>query len=373
MTKKETNPILRANGGLHSRRALKKIEERLQNHGMKKAILVHFVLTGSQIVQTYRDAYNEIAEELRSHGCTTEFFGCLEMDEIKGLHAHIYYLIETLKKFPKPILNVNDGEFLHNLSIKYGINRPHIAKPENPIHYSNGKKQFFARPTAGEKLDDCLQRIAYLYKNRSKEGVPCREIYFNSEFNANVAKRQAKRKTNPYLLAAALPAAAEVAPIALTKETKDETRTTAEQEGSQPVSASEKDSSTSAEAVVCAGQCASASKEAPSQQEASPSTKRDSGNGISPNYEGPQMILTAAQKYLASLYERCIDADMDTDEIRRYLLAKGVVRTPGQVAWELEHVFAFTGYADNHIPKPVISVQQWDRTAYRASSASKPA
>lgn len=53
------------------------------------------------------------------------------------------------------------------------------------------------------------------------------------------------------------------------------------------------------------------------------------------------MMPTAAQRYVARLYEEAVDADMDVDEVRRHLLEHGVVRTPGQVAWELEHVYEF--------------------------------
>jgi hypothetical protein len=76
------------------------------------------------------------------------------------------------------------------------------------MHHAKGKSQFFARLTEHDgKLADCLERIEYLYKNRSKENVPCREIYFNSNFEANKAKRVAKKKPAPE----AVPAPAEIA------------------------------------------------------------------------------------------------------------------------------------------------------------------
>jgi hypothetical protein len=75
------------------------------------------------------------------------------------------------------------------------------------------------------------------------------------------------------------------------------------------------------------------------------------------------MTLTAAQKYLASLYEEAIDLDLDTDQIRRYLLDRGVKRIPLQLQDELQNTFGFYGYAASHPPRPVIGVKEWDRIA----------
>lgn len=213
MKQQQTSAILNKNGGLHSKRALKKVQELLNTHGLKRAILVHMVLTGSQSVQVYRDTYNDIADHIRDNGSRCEYFGCLEMDEDKGLHAHVYFVIETSKKFPHATLNVNDGEWLHRLAERRGLvnedgttRRIHIAKPKNSMHYVNGKSQFFARLEEKDgRFANCLERIEYLYKNRSKEKVPSREIYFNSNHKANTAKRVAKKAT--YSPIAALPAA----------------------------------------------------------------------------------------------------------------------------------------------------------------------
>lgn len=208
MNQKQPSAILSKNGGLHSKRALKKVQELLNTHGLKRAILVHMVLTGSQSVQVYRDTYNDIADHIRDNGSRCEYFGCLEMDEDKGLHAHVYFVSETSKKFPHATLNVNDGEWLHRLADRRSLNRIHIAKPKNKIHHVNGKAQFFARLEEKDgRFADCLERIEYLYKNRSKEKVPSREIYFNSNHKANITKRVAKKATCSPI--AALPAAKE--------------------------------------------------------------------------------------------------------------------------------------------------------------------
>ena len=76
--------------------------------------------------------------------------------------------------------------------------------------------------------------------------------------------------------------------------------------------------------------------------------------------------MTPAQKYIASLYEQAVDACLDTNQVRRYLLDRGVLRTPGQVAWELEHEFGFIGYADSHQPAPAMSQAAYDRAVGHA-------
>jgi hypothetical protein len=299
MTQKQINPILSANGGLHSKRALKKVQANLQNHGLKRAILVHMVITGSQSVQVYRDTYNDIADHLRDHGSRCEYFGCLEMDSVKGLHCHILYVIETSKKFPHKTLDVSDGAWLHQVAERRGLNRVHIAQPQNKLHYAKGKPQFFARLTEKDgKLADCLARIEYLYKNRSKEGVPCREIYFNSEFKSNATKRAAKKAIALDCSPAALPAACKL------------------------------------------------------------NTEQDttSKGDMMTNYQ-----LTAAEQYVASKYEEGVDAGLDLDALRLYLLSHGIKRTPAQVVHELDEVYGFHQYASSHKAPPRPDVVELDR------------
>jgi hypothetical protein len=189
--KKMTSAILDANGGLNSARARSKARNILLNHDLKQPVIYHLVFTGSQSIADYQAIIKALVRRLRNAGCRTEYFGAYENDEEKGIHAHCFFLIETSKKAPIKILNVNNGECLHKLAVKHGLNRVHLAKPQNTMHDG----QFFARPVGAEKLADCLQRIDYLYKSRSKEGVPSRETYFNSEFKNNTAKRAAKRQS----------------------------------------------------------------------------------------------------------------------------------------------------------------------------------
>ncbi|WP_322403425.1 hypothetical protein [Massilia luteola] len=368
MKQKQTNAILNANGGLHSRRALKKVEDRLRNHGMKRPILVQFVLTGYQTIREYQSAIKAIAGAIRYYGNELEYFGCYENDAQKGYHAHLYLLIETDKQFPWTVLDVREGKWLDKFAKKRGMNPIHVAQPQSPIHSVDGQKQFFARPTPGPKLDDCLQRISYLYKNRSKDGVEARETYFNSEFAANAVKRSAKKRK--------LPDSPAASPAALqpNESEQHEARTTeapeansiglpADQEGAD---------STSSPCMVGTGQRTGSSQEGRSDEANSASPQRHSGEGTTTHREGIEMTLTTAQKFVGMLYERCVDQGLDVDEVRRYLLEHGVVRTPGQVAYELQHVYEFHRYVDTHPAKSRMSVRDWDRAIDKGATLSYP-
>lgn len=76
--------------------------------------------------------------------------------------------------------------------------------------------------------------------------------------------------------------------------------------------------------------------------------------------------MTPALRYVAGLYESCIDRDLDTEAVRLYLLSRGVARSPAQVAYDLNHVFCFTGYAASHPPAPARTVKEWDRAIDQA-------
>jgi hypothetical protein len=80
------------------------------------------------------------------------------------------------------------------------------------------------------------------------------------------------------------------------------------------------------------------------------------------------MTLTGAQRYVAGLYEEAVDLDLDVEEVRRYLLERGVVKTPGQVAYDLEHVYGFYQYVETHPAKPLMSLWEFDKAIDRGVS-----
>lgn len=322
------------------------------------------------------NAFVQMAER---EGIKLEWFAAREQaDGTKKDHLHVFMIIDAHGiKVAKLFNQFEDGrvqQFCKAHGVKFAIFSP---KDYKGIH---GNNTYMALPYQGpgnrqtelgtERLNDALVWLTYNYKARSK---PTEEEADGQIFPAS---RPSRKKTLP--LSAGSPAAEETV-LTLTKE-EDEASPTETSEAILPLGslpgANQEGSSTDDTddtTLVRSRQPTSPSEEARSQQEASLYTERDNGTRVSPSDQRPEMRLTAAQKYICGLYEQAIGLDLDVDEIRRYLLKKGVVRTPGTVAWELEHEFCFTGYADSHPPKPVMSVQQWDRQAYRASSASRAA
>jgi hypothetical protein len=78
-------------------------------------------------------------------------------------------------------------------------------------------------------------------------------------------------------------------------------------------------------------------------------------------------MLTTAQKYIASRYEQAVGLRLDLDEVRAYLLAHGIPRTPAQVVHELDEVYAFAGYASSHAAPAQVSTAVLDRAIDRMS------
>lgn len=289
-----------ANGGVHSIRQAKHVHDLLRNHGMKNAALFQLVLTGFDTIKQYQKAIKAIVEKIRDHGCRCEYYGAFELDteKWKSLHAHLYLLIETAIKLPFGILDVREDKWLDKMAKKWGMNRPHLSKPKNKMHRTNLSAPMFARPNRSEEcLEDCIKWSSYSWKVRSKDGVPSREKYFNSTVKANKAKQEA-------ILAQAV-AAAEVAIEKQTVETIDSSTTDKE--------------------------------------------------------IGENMELTSSQKYIASLYERAVDKQLDVLAIRQYLADKGLIRSQAQVNFELENTYGFYGYVASHQPPPTLSQAEFDR------------
>lgn len=326
--KKMNNAILDANGGLDSARALKTARNILINNDLKQPVLFHLVLTGSQSIAVYQAVIKSLVRRLRSR-CRTEYFGAYEVEpqEGKGLHAHCFFVVETSKKTPFKILDVNDGEYLHKLAERHKLvnqdgttRRIHVSKPKNRMHGGH----FFARPVAGQLLVDCLGWIEYEFKLRSKDGVPSRETYFNSEFKANTVKHAVvKAKRMGYSLpSAALPAEQEVITVEVT------------QADYKPLQGDNKPQ----------GWVAIKLKPVADHEAINASQTHN-------NDKGSNLKLTPAQTYLCRLYETCVDADMDVEAVRLYLLDQGIRKTPAMIVDDLEHTFGFLGYAASH-PAP---------------------
>jgi hypothetical protein len=350
--KKEETDITIANGGMHSQTNYRKCKEMIRNNDYEMPRLYHLVFTGSSDPQVYLDALNAICEGLRANNIACKWKSAFEVDETKGLHRHVMLLVESkYAKVDYYIRYAEDG-WLTLLLKQYGL-RFHISQPKNKVHRTKlGKVQNYAYVTkTGPKLEDALIWCSYLYKVRSKDDS-MKTIYHSS-----------RERTKKPLPPSAAPTAAEE--IEQLKGTKTHESITPASPEANPIGCSpaeQERTDSSSPCMVDAGREASASEEGRNEGSSSPSPQRYSGSRASPSYQGIEMkTLTTSQKYVGLLYERCVDQGLDVDEVRKYLLEHGVVRTPGQVAYELQHVYEFHGYVDAYPAKPRMSVRDWDR------------
>jgi hypothetical protein len=176
--KKEETVITLANGGMHNQKAYRKIKDMLNNNYYTSPRLYHLILMGSEFSKDYQAAMKALCLELRRQNIPCQWKGCLEVDEEKGLHFHVFILTEAKYRSPCAILNHNSQQWLDVMMLKRGLTY-HIAPPANPIHRTRlGKKLNYAT-LAGEKLADCLVWISYLVKRRSKVDS-ISPIYFGS-------------------------------------------------------------------------------------------------------------------------------------------------------------------------------------------------
>jgi len=178
--KKITTKTTEANEGMHNLAGYQKAKAMIEGHEYVQARLYHLCFMESTQVQPYQDAVKALAERLRKHGAPCQWRAALEVDEEKGLHMHIYLLVEANKFNPDHIINRKPGGWLDIMTLKKEI-AFHINPPRSSIHNPPDKKphNYATVPkTKKEKIEDCVEWISYLYKNRSKPDL--RQIYFSS-------------------------------------------------------------------------------------------------------------------------------------------------------------------------------------------------
>jgi REP element-mobilizing transposase RayT len=352
--KKEETVITLANGGMDSQVNYRKCKDMIRNNDYQMPRLYHLVFTGSSNPQVYLESLNAICEELRRNNIACKWKSAFEVDEAKGLHRHVMLLVES--KYAKADYHIRYAEdgWLTLLLKEYGL-KFHISQPKNRIHRTKlGKAQNYAYITkTGPKLEDALIWCSYLYKVRSKD-KSMKTIYHSS-------RERTKKPLSPI----AAPLAAEETKHIDERTNESDVATESETVPFGSTADPEGTSSTSRKSLVDARQSAHGSEEARGETSTSADNERDSASRASPYYERPLMTLTAAQKYLATLYEQAIDLDLDTDKIRRYLLDKGIRKTPYQVADDLDNIFQFTGYSASHQPSPELTVAEWDKAIDR--------
>lgn len=79
--------------------------------------------------------------------------------------------------------------------------------------------------------------------------------------------------------------------------------------------------------------------------------------------------MTPAQKFVASKYEQGVDAQLDVDALRGFLLTQGIKRTPAQVVFDLESVYGFHDYARSHPAPAYVNTAMLDRLIDRMKDA----
>lgn len=397
--KQYSNNILAKNGGLHSRRALKTVRQAMTTHKFKRPILYQIILSGKSTKKEYQATIKRLIEHIRTK-CKAEYIGAYEVGSEKGgLHCHAFVIVETLDHFPgDDVLNVSAGYFIARRIALTGMSIK-IAPPQNPMH----DEQMFARMDTPAKLANCIDWATYTLKLRSKDAVPGREIYFGSCHAANARKREAVRqKYRDAVLKSSRPApqavqeasvATQTVPsilsvprlegqITLTeKESQDEgsvtegicstSRTSQDEAGSQDHASQENGTSTTESRSSRSGssslgrsrswraQDGKHGSSGPTGQAIWPGQSHGgSGSSRSETYQpithNPGDAMTPADRYIASLYESAIGLRLNLDEVRAYLLAHGVKRTPAAVVHDLDEVYAFAGYTASHpAPAPV--------------------
>jgi hypothetical protein len=418
--RKYSNNILAKNGGLHSARQLKSVRQLMTNHGLKDAILYEFILAGKADKADYQATIKKLMQHIRTK-CRAEYIGAYEVGNEKGgLHCHVFVIVETLHHFPgNDLLNVSAGHFIARRIALTGMSIK-IAPPQNTMHDG----AMFARMDTPAKLANCIEWTTYILKLRSKDAVPGREIYFASEFASNTRKREAKRQkyrdaleksSQPAPQAAQEALDASVAtqtvpssPVDLstgkgnhthTEKASHEGITTPQcgTEGQSHTSTTESGhSSSSGPTRVSTGPrprvpaySASTGTESQAIRPGQSHGGAGSSRGQTPQpvtplsrinerkipvadsdplpTKGETTMLTTAQKYIASRYEQAVGLRLNLDEVRAYLLAHGIPRTPAQVVHELDEVYAFAGYADSHQPPAHVSTAQLDKIIDRMS------
>jgi hypothetical protein len=178
--KKIRTKVTDANDGMHNPREFQKAREMLEQNRYINPRLYHLTLTGSEQVSAYQEATKALCAHLRRHGMPCQWRACVEDDEDKGLHWHVYILVESKHSNPDHILNRKDQGWLQIMVLKKGIDF-YLNAPRDRMHWTEDGKQlnYATLPKSKpEKLANCIEWISYLYKTRSKPKM--RQIYFSS-------------------------------------------------------------------------------------------------------------------------------------------------------------------------------------------------
>lgn len=187
--RRDTTEITERNGGVHSQRALTRARELLVGHGFARPRLYHIVLLDHAAesptsTRRFQGAIKALCRKLRQIGIPTRWRACIERDDEKGMHAHLFMLVDATAANPCSIINAKRHgaqAWLNNMLAARFMDF-HLSQPKADLHRvggtADGRRKNYAT-LAGHKLDDCLVWVSYLTKQRSKPG-DIRNVYMSS-------------------------------------------------------------------------------------------------------------------------------------------------------------------------------------------------
>lgn len=188
--RKEATPITERNGGMHSQKAYRRVRAMLAGHGYVAPRLYHLILMdnaaeSASSPRRFQTAIQAICRKLRQVGIPVRWRACLERDDAKGLHVHLFLLADGNATInPDGIINTKlaraKGWLQPMLAARFMSF--HLSQPKADMHRSGGtiegKRRNYAT-LAGDKLADCENWLSYLVKQRSKAD-DLRVTYFSS-------------------------------------------------------------------------------------------------------------------------------------------------------------------------------------------------
>lgn len=177
-----------ANEGKHSQKAWRKIRSLLIDHGFLQPRLYHLVLMDDiewPDAGRFQRSLKALCRKLNLEGIDYHWRACLERDDEKGLHFHIFILVEAKYFNPCSVINTTKTGWLTKMLATHRMTF-NLAPPKAAIHLTRDGKRLNYATLAGAKLDDCLERISYLVKARSKP-TDIRSIYFSSRTRRSTA------------------------------------------------------------------------------------------------------------------------------------------------------------------------------------------
>lgn len=186
--KKIKTKVTDVNDGMHSPREFQKAKRMLETCKYVSPRLYHLCFTDSNQPGDFQEARKSLCEELRRHGAPCQWRACLEADDNRGFHMHIFILVEAKYFNPDHIINRKEGGWLRTLVLKRGIDF-HLNPPRDRMHWTTDGKQpnyAYVPKKNPEKLANCIEWISYLYKARSKAGLS--QIYSSSRPTREIPK-----------------------------------------------------------------------------------------------------------------------------------------------------------------------------------------